>query len=116
LLAVEVHAANIVDTMSGCHVYQAVKSKFSSIGGGCGVAGYRGTFVSFVGVRYGEFVDVSEWIKSKLWQVLPKGWCVERTFAWAFWSCILSKDYEIKSVYEENDFIISHLHTLLKRY
>jgi hypothetical protein len=29
---------------------------------------------------------------------------------------ILSKDYEIKSVYEENDFMISHLHTLLKRY
>ncbi|MCL1969978.1 MAG: hypothetical protein FWF66_00690 [Candidatus Bathyarchaeota archaeon] len=42
LLVVKVHAANICDTMSGCHVYQAVKSKFSSIMGGCGDAGYRG--------------------------------------------------------------------------
>jgi len=28
----------------------------------------------------------------------------------------LSKDYEIKAVYEENAFMVSHLHTLLKRY
>jgi putative transposase len=73
LLAVKVHAANIVDTMSGCHVYQVVKSKFLSIRGGCGDVGYWGTFASFVRVKYGEFIDISEWIKSKLWQVLPRG-------------------------------------------
>ncbi|MCL2642736.1 MAG: hypothetical protein FWD52_04415 [Candidatus Bathyarchaeota archaeon] len=116
LLAIKVHAVNIADTMGGCHVYQAVKNKFSSIRGGCGDAGYRGTFASFVRVKYGELVDISEGILAKAWQVLPKRWCVERTFAWANWSRILSKGYEIKSVYEENDFMISHLHTLLKRY
>jgi putative transposase len=116
LLAVKVHAANIHDTMSGCHVYQAVKNKYASIKGGCGDAGYRGTFVEFVTVKYGEFIDISERILAKVWQVLPRRWCVERTFAWANLSRILSKDYEIKSVYEENDFMISHLHTLLKRY
>jgi hypothetical protein len=41
---------------------------------------------------------------------------VERTFAWANWSRVLSKDYEIKTIYQENSFMISHLHTLLKRY
>jgi hypothetical protein len=34
----------------------------------------------------------------------------------ANWSRILSKDYEIKPVYEGNAFIVSHLHSLLKRY
>jgi putative transposase len=102
--------------MSGCHVYQVVKNKYLSIKGGCGDAGYRGTFVEFVWVKYGELVAISEKIKSKVWQVLPWRWCVERTFAWANWSRILSKDYAIKSVYEENDFMISHLHTLLRRY
>jgi len=37
-------------------------------------------------------------------------------FGWVNWSRILSKDYEIKAVYEENAFMLSHLHTLLKRY
>lgn len=116
LLVVKVHAANIHDTMSGCHVYQATKVKYPSVIGCCADAGYRGTFVEFVKVKYGETVDVSERIKPKEWQILPKRWRVERTFAWANWSRILSKDYEIKAVYEENAFMISHLHLLLKRY
>jgi transposase len=48
--------------------------------------------------------------------VLPKRWRVERIFAWANWSRVLSKDYEIKAVYQENALMISYLHTLLKRY
>jgi len=116
LLVIKVHAANIHDTMSGCCVYQAVKEKYPSIEGGCVDEGYRGTFIEFVKVKYGETIDVSEKIKPKQWEILPKRWRVERTFSWANWSRILSKDYEIKAIYAENDFMISHLHTLLKRY
>jgi transposase len=102
--------------MGGCHVYQSAKDKYPSIKGGCADAGYRGTFVEFVKVKYGETIDISEKIKPKNWEILPKRWIVERTFAWANWSRILSKDYSIKTVYEQNDFMISHLHTLLRRY
>lgn len=116
LLVIKVHAANIHDTMSGCHVYQAAKGKYPSIKGGCADEGYRGTFVKLVKVKYGEKIDISEKTKPKQWQILPKRWRVERTFAWANWSRILSKDYEIKTIYQENSFMISHLHTLLKRY
>ena len=116
LLVVKVHAANIHDTMSGCHVYQAAKNKYPSIKGACADEGYRGTFALFVMVKYGDTIDISEKIKSKGWQVLPKRWRVERTFAWVNWSRLLSKDYEIKTIYEENAFMVSHLHTLLKRY
>jgi len=31
-------------------------------------------------------IDISEKIQAKVWQVLPKRWCVERTFAWTNWS------------------------------
>ena len=34
MLAVKVHAANIHDTMSGCHVYQSAKNKYPDIEGG----------------------------------------------------------------------------------
>ena len=116
LLVIKVHAANIHDTKSGCYVYQATKIKYPIIKGGCGDAGYRGTFVDFVKVKYDEIIDISEKIKPNEWEILPKRWRVERTFSWANWSRILSKDYEIKATYEENNFMISHLHTLLKRY
>ena len=116
LLFIKVHAANIHDTMSGCYVYQMAKFKYSSIKGGSADAGYRGTFVEFVKVKFGDTIDISEKIKPKEFEILPKRWRVERTFAWANWSRILSKDYEIKAIYAENNFMISHLHTLLRRY
>jgi len=116
LLVVKVHAANIHDTMSGCYVYQAAKNKYSSIKGGCADESCRETFVKFVKVKYGETINISEKIKPKQCHIMPKRWWVERTFGWANWSRILSKDYEIKDVYEENAFMVSHLHTLLKRY
>jgi len=115
LLVVKVHAANIHDTMSGCHVYQAAKMKYPSIEGVCVDAGYKGTFVDFVTIKYGDKVDVSEKIKPKQWEILPKRWCVERTFAWENNSRRLSKVYEILASTEENMFMISHLHMLLKR-
>ena len=46
----------------------------------------------------------------------PKRWIVERTFTWVNHSRRLSKDYEISTVHEENMFMISHMHTLLRRY
>jgi len=115
VLAIKVHAANIHDTMSGCHVYQAAKNKYPDIKGACGDEGYRGTFVDFVTIKYENKVDISEKIKPKQWEILPKRWIVERTFAWANNSRRLSKDYEILVVSQENMFMLSHLHTLLKR-
>ena len=80
LLTVKVHAANINDTMSGCHIYQAAKNKYPSIQGCCGDEGYRGTFVEFVRVKYGETIDIAEKIKPKQWQIMPKRWRVEPRF------------------------------------
>ena len=71
MLVVKVHAANIHDTMSGCHVYQAAKNKYPSIKGGCADESYRGTFVKFVKVKYGETIDISEKIKPKQWHIMP---------------------------------------------
>ena len=112
---IKVHAANIHDTMGGCHVYQSAKNKYPDIKGACADEGYRGTFVDFVNIKYGNKVDISEKIKPKEWSILPKRWIVERTFAWANNSRRLSKDYEILVVSEENIFMISQLHTISKR-
>lgn len=114
LLAVIVHAANVHDTISGMMPFGIARKKYPTIRGVCADAGYRGTFREFV---EGSDLkcDISEKIKPKGWQILPKRWRVERTFSWFSHSRRLSKDYEILPDTEESLCMISHLHTLLKR-
>lgn len=115
ILKVRVHAANIHDTMMGGAVFAGAKLKYPLLQGVCGDAGYRGTFVGQV-TKLGCTVDISERIKPKEWEILPKRWRVERTFSWLNNSRRLSKDYEISVLSEESMVIISHMHTLLRRY
>ena len=59
--------------------------------------------------------DISMRIKEqKGFQVLPKRWVVERTFAWLNCSHRLSKDYETSCCSAETMIMISHAATLLK--
>jgi transposase len=115
LLAIKVHAANTHDTKSGIDPAKKAVKKYPTIKGFCADAGYRKTFVLLAFAILGLFVDIVERI-SPGFEVLPKRWIVERTFAWANHSRRLSKDYEIKTEYAENMFMISHLHVLLRRY
>ena len=114
LLAVVVHAANIHDTKSGIWPAQKAFKKYPTIKKFCGDAGYRKTFVNNIKEFLGLDVDISERIKPE-WEILPKRWVVERTFAWLGHSRRLSKDYEISTNSASTMVIISHLHTLLRR-
>jgi putative transposase len=60
-------------------------------------------------------VEISEKINPS-WELLPKRWRVERTFAWMNASRRLSKDYELNIVSAENMTIISHVATIIKRF
>jgi putative transposase len=115
LLAVCVHAANIHDTKFGINPAKQAFNKYPTIKKFCGDDGYRKSFVEAVRDELGLGVDISKRIDPK-WAVIPKRWVVERTFSWANHSRRLYKDVEIKASHEENIFMISHLHTLLKRY
>ena len=53
--------------------------------------------------------------EQKGFQVLPKRWVVERTFAWLNGSRRLSKDYENSCCSAETMIMISHVATLLNR-
>jgi putative transposase len=115
LLAITVHAANIHDTKSGINPAKKAYEKYSTIQKFCGDDGYRKSFEEDVSKQLGLGVDISKRIKPEF-EILPLRWLVERTFGWANHSRRLSKDYEIKIAHEESMFMISHLHTLLKRY
>jgi len=115
VLAVTVHAANIHDTKSGIDPARKAVERYPSIQKFCGDEGYRKSFEEAALKELGVSVDISKRIKPEF-EVLPFRWIVERTFSWANHSRRLSKDYELKIVNQENMFMISHLHTLLKRY
>jgi len=95
-------------------VAQAALEKYPTLVGICGDAGYRGTFVDEVS-KLGLKVDIVERL-GKGWELLPKRWRVERTFAWLGNSRRLSKDYEISTISAETMIFISHISTLLKRF
>jgi putative transposase len=113
LLAVSVHAANIHDTKSGINPAKKAYAKYMSIQRFCGDEGYRKSFEEAALKQLGVGVDITKRIKAEF-EVLPLRRGVERTFNRA--NRRLSKDYEIKTEHEENMFMISHFHTLLKRF
>lgn len=61
------------------------------------------------------FSDTARVIKrsdKKGFQMLPKRWIVERTFAWLNWSRRLAKDYEISHKSAESMIHIAFAHQL----
>ena len=68
----------------------------------------RGTFKNTFEIYHDIKVDISPRIKNEF-EIQPVRWVVERTFGWMTWSRRLSKDYEIKTFYQEDICIISNL-------
>jgi putative transposase len=64
---------------------------------------------------FGYTVKVVKRNEQHLFQVLPKRWIVERTFAWINWSRRLSKDYELRHTSAEAMIYIAFAHVLLRR-
>lgn len=115
LLSIHVHAANKHDSKSGVFTFEKALYRYPTIVGGRADQGYRGTFVNIFNWFHNIKIDISPRIKNEF-EIQPMRWVVERTFAWICHSRRLSKDYEIKTHYAETMFVISHFHTLLKRF
>jgi putative transposase len=78
ILADDIHAANIHDTVGGCEAFDKAYDKYPLIEAVCGDEGYRKTFEQFV-MSLCLRIDISKKIKPE-WHILPRRWCVERTF------------------------------------
>ena len=64
---------------------------------------------------FGYTIKVVKRNEQKAFQVLPKRWIVERTFAWLNWSRRLSKDYQLRHTSAEAMIHIAFAHQLLRR-
>ena len=115
LLCVHVHVGNIHDTKGGVYTLEKALYHYPTLIGVCADQGYRGTFKNSFEIFHNIKVDISPQIKNEF-EIQPVRWVVERTFGWMTWSRRLSKDYRIKTFYQENICIISNLQTLLRRF
>jgi len=114
ILHIEIHAANIHDTISGCKVVEETLKKYQDLQIISGDMGYRGTCFKYVTDILKKTMIISEKIKSKF-IIQPMRWVVERTFSWLNEYRRLAKDFEYSISSEKNFIMIAHSIMLLRR-
>jgi len=78
--------------------------------------GYRGKFVDWVREQTGWRVEVVLRAANAVgFEVLPRRWVVERTFAWIGRCRRLSKDYEELTGNSEGFIYLAMIHLMLRR-
>lgn len=78
-------------------------------------AGYRGRFEDWVMERTGWSIEIVEKPPGGGFQVLPRRWVVERTFAWLGKFRRLSKDYEALPLSEETWIYLAMTNLMVAR-
>ena len=115
VLRAVVHPANVSDRDGAYHVLEDLTQRFPTVRHLWVDAGYSGTVVTWIEQTLGLRVTVvrkpRRWIRAPAdqepppmptgFQVLPRRWVVERTFAWLGRYRRLSKDYEALPATEE---------------
>ena len=78
--------------------------------------GYRGELIEWIKHTFGWTLEIVEKLADQVgFQVLPKRWIVERTFAWLNRQRRLSKDYERLSATSEAFIYIAMIRLMVRR-
>ena len=117
LLGVHVHPANVQDCHGAVALLKKVRMQFPRLGHVFADRIYRGKqlldALSDCGPWTIEIVERSQGVKG--FQLLPRRWVVERTFAW-FGRCRrLAKDFEAAAATEVAWLFVAHIRLLTRR-
>jgi transposase len=117
LLAVHVHPANVQDCHGAVPLLERLRCRFPKLRHVFADRIYRGnqlvTALSHCGPWTIEIVERPQGVKG--FQLLPRRWVVERTFAW-FGRCRrLAKDFEGSAATEAAWLLVAHLRLLTRR-
>ena len=116
LLDVAVHPADIQDRDGAKLVLRRIRYRFPRLRTIFADGGYAGKLADWVReIGNWSLEIVRRGAKARGFQVLPKRWIVERTFAWLNRSRILSKDYEQRIDTQETLVQLAMIHLMVKR-
>ena len=116
LLAVVVHAANIQDRDGAKLVLQRLLGRFPRLERIWADGAYAGKLVRWARRIGGwRLEEVPRPAQQHTFQILPRRWVVERTFAWLGRCRRLSKDFEALPETTETWIHIAMIHLMLKR-
>lgn len=116
LLAVIVHAANEHDSKSAPMVIAELRGRFSRLIKIIADGGYRGELIENTRKTFGWIMEIVMRTDSpKKFEVLPKRWIVERTFAWFESYRRLSKDFEFQTETSQTMIQLAMIKLMLNR-
>jgi putative transposase len=124
VLMVVVTAASVQDVAGAQQVLQALfdRIKHSKYSRWCRLkliwadGGYRGQLIQWVKCTLGWTLQIVEKLEGQVgFQVLPRRWVIERTFAWLNRSRRLARDYERLPETSEAFIYVAMIHLMLKR-
>jgi putative transposase len=116
LLLVVVHAADLQDRDSAKLVLAKIKGRFSRLRLIWADGGYAGQLVSWVKQQLRCVLEIVKRPDDLAgFEVLPRRWVVERTFAWISRCRRMSKDYEALNTTSEAYIYLAMIHLMLKR-
>jgi transposase len=117
LLAVHVHPANVQDCHGAVPLLERLRNKFPRLRHVFADRIYRGNQLTNALAHRGpwtiEIVERPQGVKG--FQLLPRRWVVERTFAWCGRCRRLSKDFEGSAATEAAWLLVAHLRLLTRR-
>lgn len=116
LLIVLVHAANVQDRDGAKLLLNKAKGCFTRLRLIWADGGYKGKLVDWVLKTHSWILEIVNRDKGvKGFQVLPRRWVVERTFAWLSSYRRLSKDYEVLTETSEVMIYAAMVHLMVRR-
>ena len=116
LLAVVVHPADIQDRDGAKLLFVKAAALFPTISLVWADGGYAGQLIEWLKEWCGWVLEIVKKIEQQVgFQLLPKRWIVERTFAWLAHYRRLSKDYEQLTENSEAMIQIAMMQLMLHR-
>lgn len=115
LLAVVVHAASVQDRDGAKQVFQKAKGRFPRLQLVWADSGYAGQLVAWLAEFCAWTLVIVKRTTPHAFQLLPRRWVVERTFAWLGRCRRMSKDYEELTENSEAMIQIAMIRLMLKR-
>lgn len=117
LLVVIVTAANLSDSKVAPTVCKRLQAMgYERLATILADGGYRGKWQKWLLKCWGWVVKIILRKDTNTFQILPKRWIVERTFAWLQWNRRLSRDFECETNSAEAQIYIAHIYRLLRKF